>query len=158
MDSAFVDLREYLRAPERPAQASDRERANEREASSAPADPALREIAGQMRRFRAALYDAYDAVRAQLLRDLVCDVLGRELQLAPADVDAIARRACEQIDAIACVRVHPDDVAALSAWTCAVEADATLHRGDVLLCVRDGTIDASLGVRLEGVLASLACA
>ncbi len=155
MADEFIALRAFLHAPELPPAAQE-----ERCEAEVPAqsDPALREIASQMRRFRAALYDAFEVTRERLLRDIACEVIGRELQVAPADVEAIALRACAQIEAPLCVRVHPLDVPAFAQWTCGVETDAALHRGDVVLCVNDGTIDAALGVRLEGVLEAASCA
>ena len=155
MPDEFVSLREYLRVP-------DSVPPVEEKAPTVLGDPArdevvLFEIGSEMRRFRAALRDGFEAARECLLRDIACEVLGRELQLAPADIDAIVSRACAQADAPASIRVHPMDAEALAAWTCDVETDATLHRGDAVLCVSEGTIDASLGVRLEGVLERRTC-
>lgn len=155
MADEFVALGAYLHAPEFAPVAEEEPHDAE---ASIERDPVLDEIASQMRRFRAALYDAFAAVRERLLRDIACEVVGRELQLAPADVEAIALRACAQIEAPLCLRVHPLDAAAFAQWTCDLETDASLHRGDVVLRVRDGAIDASLGVRLEGVLAAASCA
>lgn len=155
MADEFVSLGAYLHAPAFPPVTEKEPREAE---VPAERDPVLDDVASQMRRFRAALYDAFAAVRERMLRDIACEVVGRELQLAPAEVEAIALRACAQIEAPLGVRVHPLDAAAFEQWTCDLETDASLHRGDVVLRVRDGAIDAALGVRLEGVLAAAACA
>lgn len=108
-------------------------------------------------RAAAALADALAMLRADLLRDLACDVLGRELQLEPCDIAAIVEKQLAQCRAefpIA-VRVHPDDLAAISECTLAVVADAALRRGDALIDVRKGTIDVTFGARLAQVLAAL---
>lgn len=116
-----------------------------------------RAAASDVRRFRAALADALDVALHDLLRDIAVDVVARELQLQPADVQAIARSARERFAAEEplAIRVHPDDYDALTDADVAVVADARLRRGDVLLEVRSGTIDATVGARLESVLEAL---
>jgi len=113
-----------------------------------------REALAAARRFRASLADALDAARDTLLRDVACDVLARELQVAPADVAAIVARALERYanDVPVRVRVHPGDVSFLADCTVNVAADSTLRPGDVAIDVRAGTIDASLGARLACAL------
>jgi flagellar biosynthesis/type III secretory pathway protein FliH len=108
------------------------------------------------RRFHAALADAADAALDNLLRNIACDVLGRELALAPADVASIVAAALERYAADSPVRLraHPDETSALGGFNLAVIADRGLRRGDVAIDVRAGTIDASLGARLEHVLDS----
>lgn len=154
MADEFVALGAYLHAPEFPAAVEEEPSETE---VPVEGEPMLGEIVSQMRRFRAALYDAFATVRGRLLSDIACEVVGRELQLAPADIEAIVRRACAQAEAPTCVRVHPLDAPAFSGWTCDVETDTALRRGDVVLCVRDGTIEAALGTRLEGVLEAATC-
>lgn len=110
-----------------------------------------------VRRFRAALADALETALDILLRDIACDVLARELALAPADLAAIATAALERYGAEAPLRVraHPDDVAALEGVAVSVAADAGLRRGDLAIDLRTGTIDASLGARLACALARM---
>jgi hypothetical protein len=114
-----------------------------------------RDALGAVRRFRASLADALDAARDTLLHDVACDVLGRELRLAPADIAAIVTRALERYanDVPVRVRVHPSDVSFLADCTVNVAADSKLRPGDVAIDVRAGTIDASLGARLACALA-----
>lgn len=108
---------------------------------------------GEARRFRAALADATSACLADLLADLSAQVLARELELAPADVQRIVEDALERYGAdVVTVRVHPSEAALLGdAWR--VELDERLRCGDVEIVVANGTIDARLGSRLARVLA-----
>lgn len=107
------------------------------------------------RLFRAALADAFDAVLAELTRELAAAVLGRELQLAPVDLEALARRliAERRSDEPLCLRVAPSDAGI--ACELPVVADPELRAGDAVLVCRSGEINARLAVRLAGVLAAL---
>ncbi len=108
----------------------------------------------EVRRFHAALADALDLALEGLLRDLACDVLARELSLAPADVAAIAARALARYanDSPLRIRVHPEELFRLDGFEVPVVADSELRRGDVAIDVRCGTIDAGLGARLQCAL------
>lgn len=122
--------------------------------SPAIAQPGQADVCAEIRRFHAALADAVDAALHEIVRDVACEVLGRELQLATADVAAIARSALERFasDVPLRLRVHPHDASALATLGLPVVQDAALRRGDVVIELRSGTIDASLGTRLETVL------
>jgi len=109
--------------------------------------------AREIRLFQAHLREALDSAIETLCDDIAADVVGRELQLAPADIKEIVKRALDRFAAEGpvCVRVHPDDRDALSADVPSA-ADCTLRRGDAILAVRSGEIDISLGVRLDSIL------
>jgi hypothetical protein len=119
-------------------------------ATTVDSEPVLAEA----RRFAAALADGIALSLERLVRDIACEVLARELALAPCDVATIAARALHRYldEEPVRVRVHPDDIAACSALELAVVADRSLRAGDVVLDVRCGSIDASLGARLETLL------
>lgn len=104
----------------------------------------------EVRRFHAALADALDVALEGLLRDVACDVLARELSLAPADVAAIAARAVTRYasESPLRIRVHPEELFRLNGMEVPVVADSELRRGDVALDLQCGTIDAGLGARL----------
>ena len=154
MSEAFTSLDVYVRsrnAQQEPLVASDpMEEPMPPETFPTPIADALHEV----RRFRAALADSLEAVRADVLADLAADVLARELRLAPADIARVVESVLERtnIDDIVRILVHPDDAAALAGTTINVQTDARLRRGDVSIALRYGTIDASLGVRLADVL------
>lgn len=153
MADTFVSFDRYLRAQETPPQI-------ERERASVSDDVAEAQIAGlrEVRLFRACLADALDALRESLLRDLAATVLARELQIAPAEIESIAAQALERLVEDEPVRLLAcsADLPALAAIPLPVRADARLRRGDLLVEVRFGTIDVSLGVRLAQVLEAFA--
>ena len=117
----------------------------------------LREAVGEARRFSAAVRDAADVSVRSLLCDIAAEVLARELQLAPANLQAIvaAAYARHENEGVLVARVHPDEVGALAGSALEVVADCALRRGDAVLQVRSGTIDVSLGARLADVLDGL---
>lgn len=108
---------------------------------------------GEAKRFRAALADALAVCLDDVLRDVAGDVIARELQLAPCDVDAIVKRAVERYgNETVRIRANPSDVHALAGSDATVIPDERLRGGDLLFETRHGSIDASLGIRLERVL------
>jgi flagellar biosynthesis/type III secretory pathway protein FliH len=121
-------------------------------ASSARSD--VDDVLAGARRFRAALADALELSLGRLLRDIACEVIARELAIAPCDVAAIAARALERYMDTGPIRlrVHPDDVRACAALDVEIVADRSLRTGDAVLEVRCGSIDASLEARLEVIL------
>lgn len=142
----------------------------DRPESPAPADPpqqalperceteaGAREAARDVRLFRARIAEALEAALERLLADVAAEVLGRELLLQPCEIDAIAGRALQRYAAEEPlrVRVHEDDVARVRCGVTAV-ADPELRRGDAVIELRDGCIDASLGIRLEYILRAAA--
>lgn len=130
-------------------------------AKNEPAEPeSVFDVDGllcEARRFRATLAEAVERSCGFLLREIAIDVVGRELDLRDADVAAIVARACERyaVDAPVVVRVHPGDADAVR-LSYPVVVDAGLRRGDAVVEVSSGEIDARLGVRLDRVLRSLA--
>ncbi|MBV9278434.1 MAG: hypothetical protein JOZ97_09370 [Candidatus Eremiobacteraeota bacterium] len=108
------------------------------------------------RLMRAHLRETLDVALQQPLHDIVCEVVGRELELKPPAIENIVDRALERYesDVPLCLRVHPDDISCLSDIAVGVEGDETLMRGDVFLELRGGAVDLALGVRLENLLAS----
>jgi flagellar biosynthesis/type III secretory pathway protein FliH len=146
----FVPLHELLvPAPTQPAHVPEPTHAP---SQALPED----ELAADVRRFRAGLLDAFDVVRERLLREVASEVLARELHLKPADIGVVVSQALERLDSPLTVRVSPSDADALAACDIRVIPDASLRSGDAVFDVRDGTIDVSLGVRLDRVLRGLA--
>lgn len=132
---------------------------NEEEIIEPAPDLAIAEsnLLRDVRLFNARVTEALESAIEQLLCDVACDVLARELQLRPADIERIVDRTLQRFCAEEPlrVRVHPEDVATLKSRIPAI-ADASLSRGDAILELRDGFVDASLGVRLQAVLRELA--
>ncbi|MGA8533588.1 MAG: FliH/SctL family protein [Candidatus Tumulicola sp.] len=161
MPDGFVALERFFRQAAAPSPAGESaESPPPAEMESSDEEPAggssaaIADVLAAARRFYAALGDALEAAVDELLRDIACDVLARELALAPADVASIAAAALRRYAATAPLRLraHPEETGALEGLELPVVADAGLRRGDVVIDVRAGTIDASLGARLEHVL------
>jgi flagellar biosynthesis/type III secretory pathway protein FliH len=159
MHDAFVPLYVTLAPPFEPAAEDDRDAERAVDASpvgetraNPPSD--FDDALSSARRFRAALADALALSLERLVRDIACDVLARELALAPCDVATIAAHALERVLEERPVRVlvHPDDAAACEAIDLPVVCDAGLRAGDVVFDVRCGSIDSSLGARLDAIL------
>jgi flagellar biosynthesis/type III secretory pathway protein FliH len=121
-----------------------------------PDDELIADVCERVRRFRAMLADALDRSLAELLREIAIDVVGRELLLAPADLEAIVRCARERCAEIPlAVRVHPAQQR-LYYFDVPVLPDPSLRSDDVQIELRSGSIDARLGVRIEQMLARVA--
>ncbi len=105
-----------------------------------------------VRRFHAALEDALTLATRELLREIACEVLGREIA-HPCDVSNLVRRAIERygVEPVR-VHVHSRDLEAARDCGYAVVADESLRPGDALLVLECGSIDARLGTRLQHVL------
>lgn len=151
MAEEFVPLAVFLRSP--PSAAT-------LEAAPEPVDAVIPQECVQTiraaRRFRAALTDALEVAVQRLLREIAQCVLARELRIEAADVARIVRHALDRFAAegVVALRAHPDDLHALGALEVEVSRDAALGRGDVVLELRNGTIDLRMETRLEAVLAA----
>lgn len=108
-------------------------------------------------RLHASVREAVAQRTDDLLRAIAAEVLARELHLAPADVAAIAQRLAREheLDEPLALHVHPSDARAAAVGTLPVIVDPALRPGDVVLRVREGALDAALGVRLAAVLEAL---
>jgi len=102
---------------------------------------------------RVAALEAFERGAAALLERLADEVLARELAIAPADVNVLVRRLVAAFDAASPVAIvaSPADAASID---CAVpvRGDPSLAPGDVVLVVRDGTVDARMPLRLHQAL------
>jgi len=155
MADRFIGLREFA------AKAVTREEEPVEAVAEPPAievQPDIRAAAADARRFRAAVLDAVEVTVRAVLCDVAAEVLARELQLAPVNLDAIVARACARYanEGIVRVRVHPEEAAQLETRDVEIVRDSGLRRGDAVLEVRSGTIDVTLGARLDDVLDGLA--
>ena len=148
----FRSLAELLREPRETPPAAHSEPCEAPEAREDDPVAAAREV----RLFMAHVAEAIESAAEMLRNDIAAEIVGRELQLAPADIQAIVDRAIARYasEAPVRVRVHPGDLDALDGEIPAV-ADTQLRRGDAVLEVGGGAIDATLGVRLDSVLRAL---
>jgi flagellar biosynthesis/type III secretory pathway protein FliH len=121
-----------------------------------PGDDQL-ELARDVRLFHARIIEAVEAAVETLVADIAADVLGRELLLEPADIEAIVDRALQRFAAEEPlrVRVHAEDVERVKCGV-PVVADMRLRPGDAIIELRNGSIDASLGTRLSTLVRAAA--
>lgn len=147
-DDAFVPLAALVRASAAPALEPP-------PASPLPPESMPRDVTAALhaaRRFTAAVREAVDEMRATLLLDVASAILARELELAPADLEAIVARALARFSESepVRVRVHPSELRIDPGIP--VVADPSLHPADAVVELRCGEIDARLGMRLRELL------
>jgi flagellar biosynthesis/type III secretory pathway protein FliH len=162
MPEGFVSLEHWLRSSSGPVEPRSEYAPVAPDAPDAP-DESIRtsseleeleyEVCARVRRFRAMLDEALDRHVHELLQEIAVAVLGRELQLAPADLSAIVRSASRRIapEEPVAIHVHPAEVEYCSVGL-PVLGDDRMRRGDVEIHLKSGSIDARLGVRLEQLL------
>ncbi|HMD02286.1 MAG TPA: hypothetical protein VKG44_04905, partial [Candidatus Baltobacteraceae bacterium] len=93
MDESFVPLAVWLRAPLAPAAPAEvRPQSNAGEGEDAAGGS---DLIADLTLLRLAALEAFERARGRLLERLARDVLGRELMLAPADLQTLAERALE---------------------------------------------------------------
>ncbi|HET9096143.1 MAG TPA: FliH/SctL family protein [Candidatus Baltobacteraceae bacterium] len=111
------------------------------------------ELARDVRLFHARVIEAVEAAVETLVADIAADILGRELRLEPVDIEQIVDRALQRFAAEEPlrVRVHADDAGRLNCGL-PVAADMRLRPGDAVIELRNGSADASLGVRLAALV------
>lgn len=108
----------------------------------------------EARLFYATLRERLDAAVAGLLEGIANEVLARELHLAPCDLEQIVTRlygAYARHEPLR-VRIHPGDRAQAAPCALPVYEDEALQAGDVVLELRDASVDARLHLRLADVL------
>jgi flagellar biosynthesis/type III secretory pathway protein FliH len=150
MPDDFVPMRAWLQPPPLLREEAVAEEAEILDESFDVEEEASDPIRNAMR-FQAALEDALTYCLDALLTDLSSDVLARELQLKPCDMARVVKSALARYDAEpVSIRVHSADAAALESYP--IRIDDTLRRGDAVIELHCGTIDAKLGTRLERVL------
>jgi flagellar biosynthesis/type III secretory pathway protein FliH len=119
-------------------------------------DPPACDPNGEIRLFHAHVKEAVESAVQRLLNDIAADVLGRELLLAPAEIDAIVDRALRLFESECPVRVRLNaEDAAAAKLALPIAVDRELRRGDAVIELECGSVDASLGVRLATVLRQL---
>lgn len=138
-------------------QTSQERPAHDREPNAAELSALEEAAVRDLRLFNAHVCESVEAAVEVLLNDIAATVLARELQIAPADIGAIVMQVLHRYahEQPLRVRVSPSDAPRVTSGI-PVVADETLREGDAILELRDGSVDASLGVRLESVLQAAA--
>jgi len=142
-------------AVDEPAMTSDQEEDGVREVfeDCSELEEAESGLLRDVRLFHTSVIEGVEAAIETITGDIAANVLGRELHVAPADIDAIVDRALQRYlaDEPLRVRVHPDEAAGLSCGV-PVVGDERLRYGDAVIELRCGSVDATLGVRFASVL------
>jgi hypothetical protein len=115
-------------------------------------DGALREYAGELRRAIAAARELIERGAREVLAALAHDVLGRELQLSPVDLDAFVASALVAYGAARPVALRVAPGTPLADGVLPVRPDAALERGDLVLETPDGEIDLRIATRLRALV------
>jgi len=121
----------------------------------APVKHQVSQILGQalndVMRLRTRAAEAFERKAEEMLNDLACTVLGRELRTERADLaNLIAQMRARMMGELPLkIRVSPEDAPHL---TGPVEGDPQLDFADLVFVVEDGEIDLRLGTRLAAVL------
>lgn len=111
------------------------------------------DLVRDVRLFHARITEAVETAVELVTADIAAEIVARELQLAPADIERIVDRALQRFvsEEPLRVRVHPGEAEGVRCGI-PIVADAALARGDAIVELRDGRVDARLGVRLACLL------
>ncbi len=114
----------------------------------------LASFAEEIVRLRARAAELVEGEAESLLAMIASRVLVRELELAPADVSALAAAVWNEWNAYHEVRfrVAPSDLERLEELGVALEPDPALQPGDLQVEFADGVLDLRMGTRLASVL------
>lgn len=111
---------------------------------------------------RLAAREALERAGRTLLATLADEVLGRELALAPLDLEALVARTLASFDDLEPARIvlsqadAPESDAPRLAGALPVRTDPALEAGHFIIEVRDGVLDSQHSFRLQTVLARAA--
>ena len=149
-EGARVEATTSLHAVEAPRESRA---TNGAQSSLQAEDEACGRVVAESARWYARLNDALDAACTRLLGDIAAGVLARELQLAPCDLaELVAGLRAQMLGDPLCIRLHPDDCARWNDASLPCREDLALAAGDAILELREGSIDARFGLRLQAVL------
>lgn len=116
--------------------------------------PDVEALVRDIRLFRAYIAEAVDGCVERLIDEIARRVLGRELELAPCDIEAIVDSCLSMLTNAGGLRVfvHPDDAPLIRVTP--VESDTSLERGDCLVRLESGSIRSTLQLRLRDATAA----
>jgi flagellar biosynthesis/type III secretory pathway protein FliH len=153
MPEGFVPLAGSLRGGATMAFAAHAEPADKAQAPPDSNRDGIEALLDALALARLAALEAFDRAAPRLLAALAQNVLGRELELAPADLRTLVaqlRRDFAAAEPVA-VLLAPSE-AGCRIDGLPVRADPALCAGDIVLEVRDGEIDARFALRRAGTL------
>ena len=157
MDERFVSLASLLRVaptpPRTPAAGPPTAPAVERSVAPGVIDFAHADLVHDLALMKLAAGEAFENASRRLLRLLANDLLGRELLLGPVDLEGLVRGALAELSdsgpvALAVSAADAERVRA----PLPVRVDPALGAGDLVVEVRDGTLESHFTFRLESAL------
>jgi len=110
------------------------------------------EMTERLARLYAAASESCERACRRVVQALAEDVLGRELRLAPAELDGLIRDAIDALRASEPITLILAAGANVAPCGVPVRIDPSLAPGDVRFEVRDGVVDLRLTVRFEYAL------
>jgi len=116
-------------------------------------DFAHADLVHELALLRLAALEAFERGTETLLRSLADDVLGRELELGPAAIETLAKRALGTFadhEPVA-LAISPADAERVRV-PLPVRIDPALAAGDLIVDVRDGAFESHFAFRLEAAL------
>ena len=116
-------------------------------------DFAHADVVHELALMRLAAYEAFERAARRIVGTLARDVLGRDLILAPVDVDALAAEALAafaEAEPVA-LAISPEDAERVRS-PLPVRVDPSLEAGDLVVDVRDGSFESRFVFRLEAAL------
>lgn len=116
-------------------------------------DFAHADVVHELALMRLAALESFERAKYRLLEALAAEVLGRDLALAPADVEALAQRAVARFADLepVTIAVSPSDAERVRA-PLPLRIDAALQAGDLVVDVRDGALESTFVFRLQSAL------
>ncbi|MBC5799059.1 MAG: hypothetical protein GIX03_00645 [Candidatus Eremiobacteraeota bacterium] len=171
MAEAFIPLAAFVRRPRvtgktcvpaPTAEASPPLPANADAPAHAVVSAAAAPACGEVALMRLAAREALERAGRTLLATLADEVLGRELALAPLDLEALVARTLASFDDLEPARIvlsqadAPESDAPRLAGALPVRTDPALEAGHFIIEVRDGVLDSQHSFRLQTVLARAA--
>jgi len=116
-------------------------------------DFAHTDIVADLALLKLAAGEAFERASREVLRRLASDVLGRELMLAPADIDELVRAAISELADAAPVALAISAADAKRVHSpLPVRIDPALVAGDLVVEVRDGSVESHVLFRFESAL------
>lgn len=149
--TSLGDLLRDKRAPCVPARAEVEE--SKPTHPGLPGTPEIVSFVEEITLLRLRVIESFERSRKSLLHRFAQDVLARELQLQPVDIEAIARKALDAFaqESIVSLAVSPADAACLRDYAC-VCVDESLEAGDFIADVSDGCLESPLRLRVARTL------
>jgi len=114
----------------------------------------LASFASEIVRLRARATEIVENEAEALLQQIAARVLVRELELAPADIAALCASVRDEWREAHPIRfrVAAEDMPRLTSLGELLEPDPSLHPGELVVDLADGTLDLRLGTRLAAII------